>query len=463
AIAQVGTNGKEIVGGMTVDELGNTYLVGSTDGSFNDQGSAEHRIFVSKTDIHGDLLWATELEMTDGSMLKAVITDDEHVYVAGRTLGNLPGFTNAGRWDGILLKLRIDDGSIVAVDQWGNSGIDGYGNLELDDAGNLYASAQGSPASGGGGTDDVYLVAKHRTSDLSNVWRALNPPETNGFAASAEAWGGLTYEPSDVPGEGRLIVGGWYFANNGANAFASVYEDLHLAQPSRPHSIVLAAPGPRADWILDNVVDSEGNIYVAGYTTGDLGGTHQGDGDAFIIKYNSTLSNPIIRQFGTEYSDQIRHLEIDENGILYAVGYTYGDYAQANSDPSRRTGDILIQKFDSDLNFLDAAQIGTGGEDRAMSHLLGGNLFLGGMTEATIVNESHGSFDGFAVALNRDSLDQTLLLGDVNLDGQVNLLDVQPMTDLITSGTYHANADFDFDGVITLLDVAPFTERLNQI
>jgi hypothetical protein len=39
----------------------------------------------------------------------------------------LPGFTNAGRWDGILLKLNLSDGQIVATNQWGNAGIDGYG------------------------------------------------------------------------------------------------------------------------------------------------------------------------------------------------------------------------------------------------------------------------------------------------------------------------------------------------
>ncbi|MFN7877322.1 MAG: dockerin type I domain-containing protein [Pirellula sp.] len=460
-IAQVGTQGKEIISDMTVDKYGNTYLVGSSDGSFNGLPPTDHRIFVAKTGINGDLHWATELRMAEGTMLKAVVTDDEFVYVAGRTLRNLPGFTNAGRWDGILLKLRIDNGDILAMDQWGNAGIDGYGNLVLDDAGYLYTSAQGSPV-GDGGTDDVYLVAKHRTSDLSNVWRQLNPTVETGFAASAEAWGGLTYVPSGVPGQGRLVVAGWYFTNNGANAFASVYEDLHLPIPTRPHSITLASPGPRAEWILDSVVDSRGNIYFAGYTTGNLGGPHLGEGDAFIVKYDATLANPIIRQLGTEYSDLIGQLEIDENDTIYAVGHTYGDYAGANLDPNRRSGDILIIKFDSELNILDKVQFGTEGEDRAWSHLLGGNLFLGGMTEATMVDSNRGSFDGFVVAFHRDQLDQTLNLGDINEDGVVNLLDVQPMTDLISAGGFHSNADFDFDGAVTLLDVSPFIDRLNS-
>ncbi|MEM9410961.1 MAG: S8 family serine peptidase [Planctomycetota bacterium] len=51
--------------------------------------------------------------------------------------------------------------------------------------------------------------------------------------------------------------------------------------------------------------------------------------------------------------------------------------------------------------------------------------------------------------------------GDVNCDGQVNLLDVEPFVDLISTGEYSAKADFDEDGVVGLLDVAPFVELLN--
>jgi hypothetical protein len=53
------------------------------------------------------------------------------------------------------------------------------------------------------------------------------------------------------------------------------------------------------------------------------------------------------------------------------------------------------------------------------------------------------------------------LLGDVNLDGQVNLLDISPFVDLLSSGQYQAEADINVDDQINLLDVAPFVSILS--
>ncbi len=56
--------------------------------------------------------------------------------------------------------------------------------------------------------------------------------------------------------------------------------------------------------------------------------------------------------------------------------------------------------------------------------------------------------------------DGGVLLGDVNLDGVVSLLDVAPFVNRVTSGTFQAEADINGDGVVSLLDVAPFVDLL---
>ncbi len=53
-----------------------------------------------------------------------------------------------------------------------------------------------------------------------------------------------------------------------------------------------------------------------------------------------------------------------------------------------------------------------------------------------------------------------LLLGDVNGDGVVNLLDVSPFVDLIINGDFLPAADINGDGVVDLLDVGPFVQIL---
>lgn len=55
----------------------------------------------------------------------------------------------------------------------------------------------------------------------------------------------------------------------------------------------------------------------------------------------------------------------------------------------------------------------------------------------------------------------TGLIGDVNMDGQINLLDVQPFIDLLSSGEYQFEADTNQNGVVNLLDVGLFVELLS--
>jgi hypothetical protein len=52
------------------------------------------------------------------------------------------------------------------------------------------------------------------------------------------------------------------------------------------------------------------------------------------------------------------------------------------------------------------------------------------------------------------------VLGDVNLDGDVNGLDVDPFVALVTSGTFQAEGDMNEDGVVNGLDVDPFVEKV---
>ena len=59
-------------------------------------------------------------------------------------------------------------------------------------------------------------------------------------------------------------------------------------------------------------------------------------------------------------------------------------------------------------------------------------------------------------------VEAAFLLGDVNQDGVVNLLDVGPFIALISSGDYQAEADVNGDGVVNLLDVGPFIDVLGN-
>lgn len=53
------------------------------------------------------------------------------------------------------------------------------------------------------------------------------------------------------------------------------------------------------------------------------------------------------------------------------------------------------------------------------------------------------------------------IAGDANCDGVVNLLDIEPFVNLISSGEFSSKADLTGDGAVNLLDVVPFIDLLS--
>ena len=56
----------------------------------------------------------------------------------------------------------------------------------------------------------------------------------------------------------------------------------------------------------------------------------------------------------------------------------------------------------------------------------------------------------------------TVLLGDVNLDGMVNFLDISPFIQRLTNQEFQAEADVNQDGAVSFLDIAPFIQTLTN-
>jgi hypothetical protein len=449
-IIQFGSSGKEIVSGTTVDDEGYLYVFGNTDGNLDNGANPANEMFVAKYNPNGTQVWIREFGDRNGALIFDAVTDSNYVYAAGRTFGALPGFTNNGKWDAIIVKFDKTTGVIVDTDQWGNSGIDGYGSITLDDAGNLFVSGAGSPAITTP-DDSLFVVAKHSCATLNNIWRNLDPvlPTTK----VAEAWCGVTYIPVIAPGNGKLVVGGWVSnPPQGSNGFLALYGNLNNASPIRLNQQMIGTQNQKADWIMDNAADNNGNIFGVGYTTGNLQGTHQGKGDAFIVKYDSNLNNPIFKQIGTSSTDLFRNVKVDANGFVYAIGYTYGDYNGANQDATKLTGDIIVLKFDNSLNLINSVQFGSPNEDRGNFWLKDTILYVGGMTEGSIVNSNLGSFDAFTLALSTSNLSilQPSLTTSIIETTNKSLIEIYPNP--AKSAVTIAGLDGDFNGAIFIFN-----------
>ena len=66
-----------------------------------------------------------------------------------------------------------------------------------------------------------------------------------------------------------------------------------------------------------------------------------------------------------------------------------------------------------------------------------------------------------AVVIQLTNNSTGVLLGDINGDGSINLLDVSPFIDELNNSTGNPAADLNQDGSVNLLDVAPFIDALN--
>ena len=73
---------------------------------------------------------------------------------------------------------------------------------------------------------------------------------------------------------------------------------------------------------------------------------------------------------------------------------------------------------------------------------------------------SAGEYGSAGENLAVGGTEPTLILGDVNQDGAVNLLDVNPFVELLTNGQFQAEGDINQDGAVNLLDVDPFVDIL---
>ena len=132
---------------------------------------------------------------------------------------------------------------------------------------------------------------------------------------------------------------------------------------------------------------------------------------------------------------------------------------------------LIVDDNSSDRNFFDSGivlnyQINGGAVQQVPMMFSGATVYRGVIPEqtpgtmidyfVTAADMRGNSADGDVVSVTVGGI----LLGDINCDGAVNLLDVQPFVELLSSGEFNAKGDFDGDGVNTLLDVSGFIAAL---
>ncbi|WP_146210141.1 SBBP repeat-containing protein [Vitiosangium sp. GDMCC 1.1324] len=184
---------------------------------------------------------------------------------------------------------------------------------------------------------------------------------------------------------GNVYVAGWTTGNldgvvkNGPqDVFVTKYNGAGVKQWTR----LLGAAGT-SSWTYGAAADAAGNFYVTGYTGGDLDGNPAASPNGFLTKYDSAGNKQWTRQFGSGATVWGTGVVINANGV-FAGGLAFGDASNPTSTGS--ASHLFVARYDTAGNALGVVQqppASLGGVDKdvfayGLSIDANGNYYLGG-------------------------------------------------------------------------------------
>lgn len=212
-------------------------------------------------------------------------------------------------------------------------------------------------------------------------------------------------------------------------------------------------PAPNGD--LDG-----GGFRFSAITTGE-GGPDQGAQQLLVF---SDYQSPEHGNGNLVESNVYQEFTIDASNV--GKTYVFGGEFKTGDLEAPSTALLFIKTLDPSNNFAltnfltlatDASPEWFGGSvELEIDASLEGQLFqVGFLCTASNFNPSGVIYDNIGLAEAG-----VCMIGDVNGDGAIDLLDVQPFVAALTSGTYSCEADVNEDGAVDLLDVMPFVDLL---
>jgi hypothetical protein len=136
---QLGTSEIDDSHGVSADGLGNVYIAGHTQGSLGGPNAGNLDPFISKYDVEGTLLWTRQMGTAEWEFVRGISVDDlGNIYIVGRTNGSL-GDPNASD-DDVFISKYDAAGTLLWTRQFGTNAFDAGVGVSADGLGNVYFS-----------------------------------------------------------------------------------------------------------------------------------------------------------------------------------------------------------------------------------------------------------------------------------------------------------------------------------
>jgi len=156
----------------------------------------------------------------------------------------------------------------------------------------------------------------------------------------------------------------------------------------------------------DVTIDSADNIYVVGYSEGDIDGNpNNGFADVFITKLNSTSAIQWTQQIGTAVIEHATAVAVDSSDNIYLSGFTAGDL---DVNTALGSSDQFVLKYDTSGTLLWSVQLGTDKDDRAHSIAIDNNddVLISGYTLGDMDGTNNGESDLTLIKLDQSGTQQ---------------------------------------------------------
>ena len=403
---------------LTTGSDGSIYITGDSSSDFDGQNGSHTDAFISKFSPDGTKEWTRFLGGFWGDVGKALATGiDGSIYISGHTQNHLDGVSsfNGGSSDAFLSKFN-SDGSKDWTRLYGGSWRDSGNALTVGSDGSIYIAGetQGSLEYPSG----KYTFISKYSSDGIETW-------TRTFANTfQEKINANNYATALTTGNnGSIYIAGYTQddlddqISNGGDAFISKFT------PDGEKLWTRFLGSSSGDIGNALITGSDGSIYIAGETYGNLDGHINYDGpytaDAFISKFTSDGEKLWTRTLGSSSyisgrtdgdlngggSSYGRALTTGLDGSIYLTGETTSDlYGQFNSVSGT---DIFISKFSPDGTKGWTRIFGTSATDHGTALTTGtdGSIYIAGFTDGDLNGQINngGSADAFISKLSFSS------------------------------------------------------------
>ncbi|MBI5635000.1 MAG: SBBP repeat-containing protein [Nitrospirae bacterium] len=254
--------------------------------------------------------------------------------------------------------------------QLGTSLNESAGAVAVDGSGNVYitGATNGSLYATSAGDKDIFLI-KYDTNG-NKLWT-----RQTGTSFWDEGTGVA------VDGNGNVYVSGYTYGGLDVYANAGSNDILLIKYDTDGNKVWTRQSGTSGQDVASGVgVDTAGNIYIAGYTTGGLDGySNSGSYDILLMKYDTFGNKLWTRQMGSPSWDTVSKIAVDGAGNSYLTGITYG-VLDGNDNAGGQ--DIILVKYDADGNMKWTRQAGSAGNDNANGVAVDGegNVYTTGYT-----------------------------------------------------------------------------------